>query len=144
LGRALGKDPRKDVAHFPSDFPGLADDLELPDLYDENDYFSSVMRVGSPGLHLWTHYDAVRFVLAIDAREDRTHPLSFSLSLSQMDNALVQIAGTKRVVLFPPSDADCLYLKGDKSQVLDIDDPDMARYPLFKNAHPFECTLQPG
>lgn len=70
--------------------------------------------------------------------------LILSPSLHQMDNALVQIAGTKRIILFPPSDADCLYLKGDKSQVLDIDDPDMARYPLFKNAHPFECTLEPG
>lgn len=57
--RALGKDPRKDVAHFASDFPDLAKDLELPQLYEPQDYFSSVMRVGSPGLHLWTHYDAV-------------------------------------------------------------------------------------
>mmetsp|Transcript_16549 Transcript_16549/g.41848 ORF Transcript_16549/g.41848 Transcript_16549/m.41848 type:complete len:426 (+) Transcript_16549:147-1424(+) len=117
--RALGTDPRKDIADLKTDFPQLADDIQLPELFDPADYFSSVLRVGSPGLHLWTHYDT-------------------------MDNALVQIVGTKRVVLFPPSDADSLYLKGDKSMVLDIDNPDLSQFPLFDDVHPFECALLPG
>lgn len=48
-----------------------------------------------------------------------------------MDNLLVQISGRKRVVLFSPRDAAHLYLLGDKSQVLDIDTPDLTAYPHF-------------
>ena len=48
-----------------------------------------------------------------------------------MDNLLVQVSGRKRVVLFSPRDAAHLYLLGDKSQVLDIDTPDLMAYPHF-------------
>jgi tRNA wybutosine-synthesizing protein 5 len=61
-----------------------------------------------------------------------------------MDNVLVQVSGTKRIILFPPSDVDFLYMKGDKSQVLEVDNPDLNKYPLFIKAKRYECTLQPG
>jgi len=61
-----------------------------------------------------------------------------------MDNLLVQICGRKRVVLFPPCDASFLYLRGDKSQVVDIDKPDLKHFPLFAQAHACEALLQPG
>lgn len=61
-----------------------------------------------------------------------------------MDNLLVQICGHKRVVLFPPHDANLLYLSGDKSQVVDIDKPDLDHFPLFAQAHAYEALLQPG
>ncbi|KAJ1495515.1 hypothetical protein T484DRAFT_1761812 [Baffinella frigidus] len=92
---------------------------QLPELFDPSTFFSSVLRVTSPGLRLWTHYDV-------------------------MDNALAQVSGTKRVVLFAPHDADNLYMVGDKSKVTDIDNPDLGRFPLFRHATPFECTLLPG
>ena len=39
----------------------------------------------------------------------------------------------------------CLcYLKGDKSSVLDIDHPDLSRFPLFAHAVRMEGRLQPG
>ena len=57
--------------------------------------------------------------------------LSSSLHAQVMDNLLVQISGRKRVVLFSPRDAAHLYLLGDKSQVLDIDTPDLMVYPHF-------------
>lgn len=57
---------------------------------------------------------------------------------------LVQVKGTKRVVLFSPKDALYLYLSGDKSAVLDIDQPDTDKYPLFQRALRYECILQPG
>ena len=49
-----------------------------------------------------------------------------------MDNVLIQVTGRKRVVLYPPQDVDFLYMVGDKSAVLDIDDPDLNRFPLFR------------
>ena len=61
-----------------------------------------------------------------------------------MDNVLIQISGRKRVVLFSPQDALNLYLNGDKSEVIDIDRPDLEKYPKFMNAKRYECVLQPG
>ena len=61
-----------------------------------------------------------------------------------MDNLLVQVTGRKRVVLFSPRDALNLYLTGDKSEVLDIDSPDLALYPRFARATHYECLLEAG
>ena len=50
----------QDVADFAQQFPELAKDLVLPlSLTGESRerVFSSVLRVGSPGVQLWTHYD---------------------------------------------------------------------------------------
>jgi hypothetical protein len=44
-----------------------------------------VLRIGSPGLELWTHFDV-------------------------MANALLQLVGTKRVLLFPPEQEPNLYV----------------------------------
>ena len=35
-------------------------------------------------------------------------------------------------------------LSGDKSEVLDIDNPDLLRYPEFVKATRYECELEPG
>ncbi|KAK2504136.1 hypothetical protein MC885_010520 [Smutsia gigantea] len=51
-----------------------------------------------------------------------------------MDNFLIQVTGKKRVVLFSPRDAQYLYLSGTKSEVLNIDKPDLAKYLLFSKA----------
>ena len=61
-----------------------------------------------------------------------------------MDNFLIQVVGRKRVVLFPPSAIQDLYLVGDKSQVLDIDNPDIDAYPRFSQAQRLECVMHPG
>ena len=61
-----------------------------------------------------------------------------------MDNLLIQVTGQKRVVLFSPRDATKLYLNGDKSEVLDIDNPDLKKYPKFVDAVQYECFMEPG
>lgn len=61
-----------------------------------------------------------------------------------MDNMLIQVNGNKKVVLFEPNDVDRLYMKGDKSQILDIDNVDFNKYPLFENVTHYECYLKPG
>jgi len=117
--RSLGTDPRKDVSDISVGFPELAPDFVAPPYVPHDAFFSSVFRIASPGMQLWTHYDV-------------------------MDNILVQIKGRKRVVLFPPSDALRLYLKGDKSQVLDVDSPDLVSFPLFAGVTRHECFLEEG
>ncbi|XP_068101346.1 tRNA wybutosine-synthesizing protein 5 isoform X2 [Hyperolius riggenbachi] len=117
--RSLGEDPRKDIADIRKQFPELAADIKIPEFFDENNFFSSVFRISSPGLQLWTHYDV-------------------------MDNLLIQVTGRKRVVLYSPRDAPYLYLSGDKSEVLDVDNPDLSKYPLFSRARRYECILEAG
>lgn len=118
--RSIGTDRRgRDVANIADHFPEIAADLVLPDFIDEADFFSSVLRISSKDVQIWTHYDV-------------------------MDNILIQVSGEKRVVLFSPSDAHLMYLDGDKSRVIDIDSPDLNTFPDFVKAKRFECTLYPG
>lgn len=117
--RSLGDDPRKDISDIHKQFPQLADDLSIPEVFKKEQFFSSVFRISSSGVQLWTHYDI-------------------------MDNILIHISGRKRVVLFPPSEALNLYMVGDKSEIMDIDEPDLNAYPKFKNVKRFECILDPG
>uniref|UniRef100_A0A8C4Q4L2 tRNA-yW synthesizing protein 5 n=1 Tax=Eptatretus burgeri TaxID=7764 RepID=A0A8C4Q4L2_EPTBU len=109
----------EDVADLKQQFPELAGDVTIPQLFPDEQFFSSVLRVSSASLHLWTHYDV-------------------------MDNLLMQVTGYKRVVLFSPEDVEFLYLRGDKSEILDIDFPDLTRFPEFPRATRYECNLQPG
>ena len=57
--RSLGDDPRKDVADVCKSFPKLSGDIRFPDVFDEKQFFSSVFRIGSKGIRLWTHYDVI-------------------------------------------------------------------------------------
>ncbi|XP_015252512.1 PREDICTED: tRNA wybutosine-synthesizing protein 5 isoform X1 [Cyprinodon variegatus] len=118
--RSLGDDVRKEPAVLSKQFPDLAEDFHIPPFFEPNQFFSSVFRISSCGLQLWTHYDV-------------------------MDNLLAQVTGRKRVVLFSPQDALHLYLNaGDKSEVLDVDAPDLKRFPEFVKARRYDCVLQPG
>lgn len=117
--RSLGEDVRKDVSNFHKQFPLLANDVSFPNLFQKEDFFSSVFRLASRGTQLWTHYDV-------------------------MDNMLLQIAGDKKIVLYPPSDALNLYLKGDKSEVMDIENPDLKKFPKFALVNSYECVMKPG
>ncbi|KAM6978571.1 LOW QUALITY PROTEIN: tRNA wybutosine-synthesizing protein 5 [Tautogolabrus adspersus] len=152
--RSLGEDVRKEPADLSKQFPDLAADFHIPEFFAPDHFFSSVFRISSCGLQLWTHYDV-------------------------MDNLLAQVTGTKRVVLYSPQEALHLYLSGkclwkellstlnlfckcflvswhhnkslfkcessgDKSEVLDIDSPDLTRFPEFVKAKRYECVLEPG
>lgn len=56
----------------------------------------------------------------------------------------MEVVGSKKIVLFPPTDAPFLYLTGDKSRVTDIDEPDLSRYPEFLKVTRYECILEAG
>jgi len=116
----------KEPVLFHRDFPGLSGDFRLPpDLFfDPDRTFSSVFRVSSGGVRVWTHYDV-------------------------MDNVYVQVVGRKRAVLWPPDQALNLYLDGgDKSRVIDLDDKAKieTEFPKFLEAekHRWQGNLEPG
>lgn len=118
--RSLGNDSRgREVANLDQHYPQLSQDFKIPDFLEPETIFSTVLRVASRGVQLWTHYDV-------------------------MDNLLVQVTGRKKAVLYSPEDLPYLYLEGDKSQVIDIDSPDLQQYPKFPEATPFTCIMEPG
>ena len=132
--RSIGRNPRKEPAHALAQFPELAEELRVPgDVLWGGDaaadagerYFSAVLRCSSGGARLWTHYDA-------------------------MDNALVQLHGEKRVLLFPPRVAAGLYLDGSSSPIVgpgvDGEGGWPEAFPAYQAAREaaLEVILQPG
>jgi len=65
-------------------------------------------------------------------------------------NVLMQLAGSKHVLLYPPRDGPLLYMNDryDKGTVCCSADPlapdAMQRWPLLRQATRWEVTLQPG
>jgi tRNA wybutosine-synthesizing protein 5 len=120
LGEARGKRGRHEPALLEKDWPSLAEDFQLPEgLFEPERLFSSVLRVSSADVAIWPHFDV-------------------------MDNIYVQVVGAKRFVMWPPSDASKLYLDGDKSRVVNVDQPDLKRFPLFSQAKRMDVTLAAG
>jgi hypoxia-inducible factor 1-alpha inhibitor (HIF hydroxylase) len=67
----------------------------------------------------------------------------------EQENVFCQVRGRKRVLLFPPVDFTslCPYPYGhpcDRQAMVNVDSPDLQRYPEFRNSHPFEYILGPG
>ena len=136
-----GKDARSvRPALLHEDFPDLAPDFRLPPLFEPDRLFSSVLRVSSARLRVWTHYDV-------------------------LDNVYCQVVGSKRAVLWAPDTAlemckigvetprevlrNILHffadLDGDKSRVVDIDAAENAEvFPKFCTAERHVADLIPG
>ncbi|GLI67646.1 hypothetical protein VaNZ11_011895, partial [Volvox africanus] len=118
--RSIGGNPRREPANLAASFPSLAPDLTLPPLFDPARLHSSVLRMSSPDLVLWTHYDV-------------------------MDNLLVQVRGNKRVLLWPPACHDALHVEGSSSPITRLHCPDLRQYPRFADCPaPLVADLGPG
>ncbi|EKF31682.1 hypothetical protein MOQ_004479 [Trypanosoma cruzi marinkellei] len=122
--RAVAPNMKTERANVWKDFPQLGGDFVLPPAvaeHVESRMHQACIRLNAPPLQLWTHYDT-------------------------LDNVLCQVVGKKRVVLFPPSEYNNLYMSGSSSAVLNIDAPDLGRFPRFADAcrHAIEVVLEPG
>ncbi|KAI0595774.1 leucine carboxyl methyltransferase [Biscogniauxia sp. FL1348] len=118
--RALSdKQPTDQPTDLKTDFPGLADDFQLPEelSFVTENAFSSVLRISGP-VNMWLHYDV-------------------------MANVYCQIVGHKRMILFPPSDITHLpFAPGASSSSIDIfSELDSA---FLASTHPHEAVLKPG
>lgn len=119
--RSIGENPRKEASDIFKSFPKLAASLRFPfDVIPElkEKHFSSVMRISSPNVHLWTHYDI-------------------------MDNILFQISGEKTVTLWLPGDVDLLEIDGSSSSLIDYDKIEDPEHPFFRST-PTRFKLLPG
>ncbi|XP_040583251.1 tRNA wybutosine-synthesizing protein 5 [Lepeophtheirus salmonis] len=118
--RHIGDSPRGERVNFEEDFPELGEDFTFPTtFFPSNKLFSSILRISSPSVRIWTHYDV-------------------------LDNFYVQIVGTKRAIFWAPHSALDLYLEGDKSAVVDVNNPDPELYPKFLSAQKYIVDLEPG
>ncbi|KAI1449421.1 LCM-domain-containing protein [Annulohypoxylon stygium] len=118
--RALSEDhPTDQPANIKVDFPQLADDFQLPNAlsFVKDNEFSSVLRITGP-VNMWLHYDV-------------------------MANVYCQIVGTKRFILFPPSDVTRLsFAAGSSSSSIDVFSE--LESPSLTGTHPHEAALKPG
>lgn len=121
--RSTSCNPRaKKPARIEDDLPVLRDDLKPPSFVPSGDslYYSSVLRIASPSVQIWTHFDLY-------------------------DNVLCQISGRKRVILISPEDTEHLYVEGDKSPINNFDDRKQCvrDFPSVVHAKLFRVYLEP-
>ncbi|KAL1848695.1 tRNA methyltransferase ppm2 [Diaporthe australafricana] len=118
--RALSADaPADQPANLARDFPSLADDFRLPEALNTcaENLHSSVLRV-SGQLDMWLHYDV-------------------------QANIYCQIGGSKRMLLFPPSDVVRMaFAPGASSSSIDVFG--CLDSPALQGTHPWEAELKAG
>ncbi len=51
---------------------------------------------------------------------------------------------SSEITFFIDYNINTMLFVGDKSEILDIDNPDMDKFPLFNKATKYECQLEPG
>jgi tRNA wybutosine-synthesizing protein 5 len=119
--RSIGEDARKQPSDIRTAVPNLSKDFHVPEelSFASEREFSSILRVSSKHIRVWTHYDV-------------------------MDNILCQVVGTKTVTLWHPNEVSNLYVDGSTSRVLDINNPDLKKFPRFACASSLVGTLQSG
>jgi Cupin-like domain len=126
IERLLAPGPADGYPMFPvqSVLPELQDDLRVPAF------------VPSPR---WSMF---RFWMSAP---DTRMPLHMDLP----DNLFAQLVGRKRVTLFSPREERRMYRNPPWSPLphmsrVDAEEPDLARYPRFGEAHPLRCVVEPG
>ncbi|EGX89188.1 leucine carboxyl methyltransferase [Cordyceps militaris CM01] len=118
--RSLSNDkPTEQPAKLEEDFPDLATEFVLPEQlsYVKKQLFSSVLRV-SGRVNMWLHYDV-------------------------MANVYAQVVGSKRMIIFPPSDVPYLaFAPGASSSSVDVFA--LLETPKLARTQPYEAIVGPG
>lgn len=105
-------------------FPDLLADIQTPNYFDPKLSFPP---------HLWI------------GGSDNISPLHYDMN----NNLLAQVRGRKRVLLFEPQKTSLLYPFPAHSKIphlsqINIDKPDLNKFPKFQQAGYLECILEPG
>jgi [protein]-arginine 3-hydroxylase / protease len=105
-------------------FPELAQDIEIPDYIDPKLFMITNLWVGIGG---------------------NISPLHHDMS----ENLLSQVRGRKRILLFEPNQTSLLYPFPAHSKIpymsqINIEQPDIDKFPKFQKAKYMECLIEPG
>lgn len=115
------ENPAGKPADISVDFPELASSFGIPPQLDavKQKMHSSVLRISGP-VTMWLHYDV-------------------------KSNVLCQIHGSKRLILYPPSDVSLFSIPpGTSSSSINCFDTGRDRHSSLALTHPQEALLQPG
>jgi hypothetical protein len=110
--------------HFVKTFPDIASDVHVPDYIDRRKLHSVFFWFGSQGIKSPLHYD-------------------------WKHNLLAQVHGAKKLVLYDPKHLARLYPYSRRTAIphlseVDVDNPDLKRFPRFADAEPVEDVLEAG
>jgi cupin-like protein len=109
---------------IPDIFPILVHDIEIPDYFKKKLLAAVNLWIGPKGNTTPLHYDTSQ-------------------------NLLSQVRGRKRLVLYPPEQFSRLYPHSVYSKIphmsqVNIDSPDLQKFPKFHKAQSVECILEEG
>ena len=122
--------------HIDKFLPELNDDLQpLPE------YFQPNWLAGPLAQPLDSRLHGGRFELYIGGAGGKFPVLHFDTWY--IHTFLSQIYGVKRYTLFAPDQTPFLYARGNQSRV-DLENPDLEKFPLFARATRIELNLGPG
>ena len=122
------------------DFPELMSDVLPPIAYTSPNWLSG--RFLTPWLQTkMQHLMPVRLFIGGNGA---TFPI-LHYDLHHTHAFLSQIYGRKEMILYPPEQTPFMYAKGwSMSEVNDVENPDLIRFPLFQQAVPTRLVLEPG
>lgn len=113
------EEPSTSPTTLAQDFPSIASDFRVPPQLASivENIHSSPLRISGPVI-MWLHYDV-------------------------MANILCQVVGSKRLILYPPSDYKYFgFEPGASSSSINVFES--LKDDAFAGSHPHECLLKPG
>ncbi|QDL09655.1 cupin-like domain-containing protein [Brasilonema octagenarum UFV-E1] len=128
-------------------FPELFPDITIPDLIDKNLSIDTARWLGITEKEISDYIDkylSLSTIFWMSTNGNITH-----LHHDPVESVLCQVRGRKRILLFEPKQSSFLYPFPKNSKVpfmsqLNIDQPDIDKFPQFRNAKYIECILEPG
>jgi hypothetical protein len=129
IDRISSRDPAQEICYLaqqPVDvlFPPLMNDIKRPDYFKEKSHISTNFWFAGAGSTTPMHYDLVH-------------------------NLFGQVIGRKRFILYGPDQTRLLYPFPNSSPIshfsrVDVDNPDLEKFPDFRRANPLECVVEAG
>jgi hypothetical protein len=120
--QSRGRDLRMFLYNLSRQIPELLDDVNLPEV----------------GLRL-----SRRFVFSFFGCRGSTTPLHYDIDMADVLHTVIR--GRRRVRLFPPAASVALYRHPcTVRSYVDLDTPDLERYPAVALAEGYEVVLEPG
>ena len=117
---------------FPA-HPELLDDIELSPSFVE-DWLPLLPAAFRKNMDTATRYFSAGLMIGTTNSQTRLH-----YDFLDSHAYLAQIVGSKSCLLFSPEDSAALY-----EGKVDLNEPDFEKFPLFRKATAYECTLHPG
>ncbi|BAY25371.1 JmjC domain-containing protein [Calothrix sp. NIES-2100] len=137
------------IQQYPIDttFPELLPDITIPDIIDKNLSINTARWMGIPEIEIPDFIDKYLSLITIFWMSNNGNITQ--LHHDPVESVLCQVRGRKRILLFEPKQSSFLYPFPKNSKVpfmsqLNIDKPDIDKFPQFRNAKYIECILEAG